>query len=96
MGQNITLKMAGKVYKLTANSPERERLMRTAAELVNDSLAAYDSRYPEQSLDDKLVFVALNQAVARLAVQDEFASMAEDLRKLQSDTDAYLAGVDNG
>ena len=43
MGQNIKIKIAGNEYPLVASSPEMERMMRLAADAINQTLAAYDA-----------------------------------------------------
>ena len=43
MGQNIKIKIAGNEYPLVASSPEMERMMRLAADAINQKLAAYDA-----------------------------------------------------
>ncbi len=49
MGQNIKIKIAGNEYPLVASSPEMERMM-TAADAINQKLAAYDAKYPNKTL----------------------------------------------
>ena len=39
MGQNIKIKIAGNEYPLVASSPEMERMMRLAADAINQKLA---------------------------------------------------------
>ena len=66
MEQSITIKIAGKDYPLKATSPEMEQLMRLAADSINQKLAAYDAKFPDKTLVDKLSFVALNETVSRM------------------------------
>ena len=73
MGQSIKIKIAGNEYPLVASSPEMERLMRLAAEAINQKLTAYDAKFPNKSLSDKLSFVALNETVSRLTYQKRLA-----------------------
>ena len=58
MEQSIKIKIAGVEYPLKASSPEMEQLMRLAAEAINQKLSAYDAKFPNKSLSDKLSFVA--------------------------------------
>ncbi|MBQ6045555.1 MAG: cell division protein ZapA [Bacteroidales bacterium] len=94
MEQSITLKIAGKDYPLKATSPEMEQLMRLAAESINQKLAAYDARFPDKTLVDKLSFVALNETVNRMSSQKRLASLSEEARTLLSQTSAYLDSID--
>ena len=94
MEQSITLKIAGKDYPLKANSPEMEQLMRLAAESINQKLAAYDAKFPDKTLVDKLSFVALNETVSRMSYQKRLSSAGEEAKALLSRTDAYLESID--
>ena len=85
MEQSITIKIAGTDYPLKASSPEMEQLMRIAAETINKKIAAYDARFPERSLADKLSFVS------RLATQRKMEALADEAARLKKDTDDYLS-----
>ena len=92
MGQNIKIKIAGNEYPLVASSPEMERMMRLAADAINQKLAAYDAKYPNKTLSDKLSFVALNEAVGRLAYQKRVADA--DAKRLQEDVESYIRNIE--
>ncbi len=93
-GQSITLKIGGTPYPLKVKEPEMEQLMRVAAETINQKLAAYDARFPERSLSDKLSFVALNETVARLVCQKKLATTKEEAGKLQEELESYLKNIE--
>ena len=92
--QSITLKIGGTAYPLKVRGPEMEQMMRIAAETINQKLAAYDARFPDLSLADKLSFVALNETVARLVEQKKMAMREEEARKLQEETESYLRSIE--
>lgn len=94
MGQNIKIKIAGNEYPLVASSPEMERMMRLAADAINQKLAAYDAKYPNKTLSDKLSFVALNEAVGRLAYQKRVADADVEAKKLQEDVESYIKNIE--
>ena len=94
MGQNIKIKIAGNEYPLVASSPEMERMMRLAADAINQKLAAYDAKYPNKTLSDKLSFVALNEAVGRLAYQKRVADADAEAKKLPEDVEAYIKNIE--
>lgn len=94
MGQNIKIKIAGNEYPLVASSPEMERMMRLAAEAINQKLTAYDAKYPNKTLSDKLSFVALNEAVGRLAYQKRLADADAEAKKLQEDVESYIMNIE--
>ena len=91
MGQSIKIKIAGNEYPLVASSPEMERLMRLAAEAINQKLTAYDAKFPNKSLSDKLSFVALNETVSRLTYQKRLADAGDEAAKLQEDVEKKTA-----
>lgn len=92
-GQNITLQIAGKEFALKASSPEQEQAMRLSAERINATLAKYDEKYPGKPLDDKLIFVCLNETVSRILMQNKLSALSAEVTALKDDTDAYLAGL---
>ena len=94
MDQSITLKIAGIEYALKASTPEMEQMMRLAAEAINQKLTVYDAKYPNKSLSDKLSFVALNEAIARISYQRKLAGASEEARKLQEDVESYLKNIE--
>jgi len=94
MGQSIKIKIAGNEYPLVASSPEMERLMRLAGEGVNQKLSAYDAKFPNKSLSDKLAFVALNEAVSRLTYQKRLSDVVDEAGRLQEDVESYLKNIE--
>lgn len=94
MAQSITLKIAGKEYPLKADTPEMEQLMRYAAETINQKLQAYDAKFPDKTLVDKLSFVALNETVNRLSAQKKLSIAAEEAKRMLSQTNTYLESID--
>ena len=68
--------------------------MRLAAEAINQKLTAYDAKFPNKSLSDKLSFVALNETVTRLTYQKRIADAGEEARKLQEDVESYLKNIE--
>lgn len=93
MAQDITLKVAGKPYHLSAPSPEMEQLMRMAAADVSDMLTRFEARFPESSLEDKLVFVAIQEAAGKLSAQKKMSRLIAEAEALQGDVAAYLEGM---
>ena len=93
MAQDITLKVAGKPYKLSAASPEMEQLMRLAAADVTAMITRFDARFPDSSPEDKLVFVAIQEAAGKLSAQKKMSRIVEEVEALQGDVAAYLEGM---
>ncbi|MCR5004246.1 MAG: cell division protein ZapA [Bacteroidales bacterium] len=90
MEQSITIRIAGQDYPLKAKTPEMEELMRTAAENINQKLAAYDAKIRGRSLSDKLTFVSLNETVARLQLEKKLKDLEEKVSVLHRVTESYL------
>jgi len=93
MAQDITLKVAGKSYRLSAATPEMEQLMRLAASDVEAMLTKFDSRFPENSAEDKLAFVAIQEAAGKLSAQKKMARLVAEVEALEGDVAAYLEGM---
>ena len=92
MAQSITVNIAGTDYPLVAETPEKERVTRLAAEDINSMLAAYDRKFPDRPLSDKLAFVALSETVAKLNSQGRYISLEEDAKALEKELHSYLEG----
>ena len=93
MAQDITLKVAGKPYRLSAATPEMEQLMRAAAADVSAMVTKFDARFPDSSPEDKLVFVAIQEAAGKLSAQKKMSLLVEEVEALQGDVASYLDGV---
>jgi cell division protein ZapA (FtsZ GTPase activity inhibitor) len=93
MAQDITLNVAGKLYRLSAATPEMEQLMRSAAQDVTSMLATFDSRFPESGFEDKLVFAAVQEAAGKLFAQKKMSRLVEELESLGTDLSAYLEAL---
>ena len=94
MDQSITVQIAGKTYPLKAQSPEVERCMRLAAESVNSMLAQFNERFPGKPVEDKLVFVAIQQAVGKIMAQGQLAALNADVASLKNELSDYLSQVE--
>ena len=93
MAQDITLKVAGKPYRLSAASPEMEQLMRLAAADVSEMVTKFDARFPDSSPEDKLVFVAIQEAAGKLSAQKKMSRLVAEVEELQGDVMSYLEGI---
>jgi len=93
MAQDITLKVAGKPYRLSAASPEMEQLMRLAAADVSEMVTKFDARFPDSSPEDKLVFVAIQEAAGKLSAQKRMSRLVAEVEELQGDVTSYLEGI---
>jgi cell division protein ZapA (FtsZ GTPase activity inhibitor) len=94
MGQNIKIKIGNNEYSLVASSPEIESAMREAAGQINKTLANYDAKYPTKSLSDKLSFVALSEATARVTLQRRLKDVEAEGARLAADVDSYIKNIE--
>ena len=90
MDQKISVKIAGRMFNLTASSPEAEQLYREAAETINRRFAAYTRSHPGKNVSDLLSMIALNETVLRLGLQKDLDSHKQDEKALASELERYL------
>ena len=94
MDQKISVKIAGRMFNLTASSPEAEQLYRMAADTINNRFASYTRSHPGKNVSDLLSMIALNETVLRLGLQKDIAQIQEAEKQLARDLENYLK--DNG
>lgn len=90
MDQKISVKIAGRIFNLTASSPEAEQLYREAAETINKRFAAYTRSHPGKNVSDLLSMIALNETVLRLGLQKDLESNKQDEKALARELERYL------
>lgn len=93
MAQSIKIKIAGKEYPFQVTSQEMEHFMRLAAEDVNAMLQNYSGKFPDKEMTDKLIFVALIEAIGKLKAQKQLDTSSKALESLGSGLKAYLDSV---
>lgn len=94
MEQDITLVIAGRQFKLKANSPEMEQSMRMAADDINRMLDRYTQKYPEKDLMEMLLFVTLTETVYRFNAQNKLNGAVSEHEKLVNELSAYLDSIE--
>ena len=90
MNQKISIKIAGRMFNLTATSPEAEELYRNAADIINQRYADYTRKHPGKNVSDLLSMIALNETVLRLQQKKEIDGLKEDEKLLARDLERYL------
>ena len=90
MDQKISIKIAGRMFNLTATSPEAEELYRNAADIINQRYADYTRKHPGKNVSDLLSMIALNETVLRLQQKKEIDGLKEDEKLLARDLEHYL------
>ena len=90
MDQKISIKIAGRIFNLTAATPEQEELYRQAADAINNRFAAFTRSHPGRTVNDLMSLVALNETVLRLSMQKELDQHKEAEKLLETDLERYL------
>ena len=90
MDQKISIKIAGRIFNLTAASPEMEELYRQAADAINNRFAAFTQSHPGRTANDLMSLVALNETVLRLTMQRELEQRKGAEKQLEADLERYL------
>ena len=93
MDQKISVKIAGRIFNLTAGSPEAEQLYREAAETINKRFAVYTRSHPGKNVSDLLSMIALNETVLRLGLQKELEESKNDEQALAKELERYLKDI---
>ena len=91
MDQRITINIAGKPFELRAESEEKERLMRLAAEDVKAVYKDYQQRFVKTDSDSLLSFSALQQAMSKVTFRDHLERLTAEVRSLESMLASYLS-----
>ena len=93
MDQSVKLVIGGRDIPLKVSSPEMEQLMRLAAEEINQKLMSFDAAYPDKSLADKLIFVALSETASKIACQRKLTEIKSEAERLKALSDDYLSKI---
>ena len=91
MDQKISIKIAERTFNLTAPTPEKEEVIRLAADAINRRLETYTRRNPGKNLVELMSMVALNEGVCRINIQREMAAKEAEAEQLGKDMANYLA-----
>lgn len=94
MAQSIKIKVAGKEFPFQVTSEEMEHYMRLAADDVNETLGSYTARFPDKKLEDRMVFVALIEAIGKLKAMKKLDTNEKELKSLGSALQSYLESVE--
>ena len=94
MNQKISIKIAERMFNLTAKDPEQEEVIRLAAESINRHLETYSRSYPGKTMQELLSIVALNECASRITLQREKAAQEAEAGQLVKDMANYLAQME--
>ncbi|MBQ0044732.1 MAG: cell division protein ZapA [Bacteroidales bacterium] len=92
--QNITITIAGRKYCLKASSPEKEEIIRKAADVVNNKISYYQKVFAGKSEADLLSFVALNECITNLTISKDKEAMLNEVKALGEQLESYMGNID--
>lgn len=92
--QNITITISDRKYCLKASSPEREEIIRKAAEVVNNKISYYKTAFAGKSEADLLSFVALNECITNLSLNKEKERITQEANAIEQLLAGYIENID--
>ena len=90
MAQKISVKIAGRQFNLTAETPELEEIYRLAAEAISARFSSYSLNHLGKQDYELMTMVALNEAVMRISIQKEKEKSDKEQKALERDLEKYL------
>lgn len=90
MAQKISVKIAGRQFNLTAETPELEEIYRLAAEAISARFSSYSLNHLGKQDYELMTMVALNEAVMRISLQKEKEKSDKEQKALERDLEKYL------
>ena len=92
--RKTNIRVAGRVFGITARSEEDEALFRAAAAVIDKTIEVRKGQFAEKSDEDLLTFIAFNECKARLKFQREIELMNKELEALHEQLRRYLENTD--
>ena len=97
--QKIKLKIANRVYPLTAQ-PDQEQGLRTASKKIDIMIKHFEEKYAVKDKQDALAMTALQMANQMIVTKNSSTDVNENdvsdrLRSLESQLDAVLSSVNS-
>lgn len=94
MSQKITIRIADRDYNMNAPTEADESNIRKAADDVNRMISGFLSKYPGRNMVDILVFVALNESISSIKLQNSLNAAKGEAQDLQSAIDNYIKDIE--
>jgi len=77
--QAITVRIAGKSYPMTVNSPQEEETIRKAERQIRDRLKMYEEKYAVTDIRDLLSMCVLQFATEAMESEEKAGSVEQDV-----------------
>lgn len=95
MERNITIKVAGQEYELTAESPEHESILRDAARIVNRQIEKINSgNTTGKSRTEVIVMAAFTISTGYVMQNRMLKKLQEEESRLHREIEGYLDNID--
>ena len=94
MEQSIKIRIADREYPLKVSSPDKEEVIRKAANELNKKITLYQEKYPNKGMIEILSFVALNVSMGNILFQKQIESLKEGEETLAEELQSYLDNID--
>ncbi len=94
MRRKITIRILNRQFPVAAESPEKERQIREAAEKVDEKYYEYMKLFPDRSTDEILSFVALNGFIEAAELQEAEKRRLAEEEMLEAELKSYLENSD--
>lgn len=94
MEQSIKIRIADREYPLKVSSPDKEEVIRKAANELNKKITLYQEKYPNKGMIEILSFVALNVSMVNISLQKQAENILEEEETLAKELHAYLENID--
>ena len=94
MEQSIKIRIADREYPLKVSSPDKEEVIRKAANELNKKITLYQEKYPNKGMIEILSFVALNVSMVNVSLQKQAESILEEEDTLAKELHAFLENID--
>ena len=94
MEQSIKIKIAGYTFPLKVTSAEQEENIRKSAQEINRQITAFQTKYPNKSLNEVLSIMSLNVCVANLSLTKQLNDTRDAEVSLAKELNSYLDNID--
>lgn len=94
MDQRIKITIAEREYTMSAPTPKDEERIRLAATVINKKITGYTTKFPGRSMVDILAFVALNESIGSITLQEKLNMAEEEAGALHRDIENYIENIE--
>lgn len=93
--QRITIRISGRDYVLKVSSPDKEEVIRRAADTINQKVQSYQKTFVGKAEVDILSFVSLNECITSIQTQKQMEELRREVESLQNQLKSYIDNIEN-